>query len=603
MNPVSHYNRLFYGLLLLVIVFFLYCKFPGGKTQLFIHGDGLGYYSYLPATFIYDDGHYEFKWFNEVYTKYYGPGLFENPEDNFMVDYGERRINKYYQGLAFLWMPFFVVAHWFALVTGQAADGFSAPYQTAIGLASLFYILLGLFYVRKLLLLLYNDQFTALIIPGAVLFGSFLFSFAFDVNSHTHSYSYTFISAFLYYLCAFSRSDSNKVYYLLCCLLTFLITVFVRPLNGLILLTVPAFISIQDLKFRKHAKISALVLVVLLVLICMCFFQLSIMYRQTGTLLVYTYTDERFYFERSRFFDALISYHMGLFVYVPLFFISLFGLMYLPKKQRLILPATFFMLVFIYSSWWFWPIVKRGMIDFYAIPAIFLGALVSADKSRLYRAGMGLLIFLCVCWYQFRHFQIRVGALDEWQTTKEMFWTNFWRTTPAQMYPVPMSSVLKSSFCENDFENEKAINGLSDLYSVSGHTSVAIDQIHYIAKVAECAYPDFFKRDEGIKKIRLSFDARFEGEIEALHLFLRIGGKDGAVMKEIAFYINKEQLWFNKWDRREYGCEIDPGWFTNNSEPEMVDVVAWNVKSSGKAYLDNVKIEFFLTDHSFETQK
>src|SRR6476620_5972078 len=115
------HNRIFYAFLVLVAIFFFCRKFSGDASQLFIHGDGLGYYSYLPATFIYGDNDYEFEWFNKVYSKYYGPGLFENPEDNFMVDYGERRINKYYQGLAFLWIPFFVVAHLVANATGLPA--------------------------------------------------------------------------------------------------------------------------------------------------------------------------------------------------------------------------------------------------------------------------------------------------------------------------------------------------------------------------------------------------------------------------------------------------------------------------------------------------
>ena len=62
-----------------------------------------------------------------------------------------RHINFAPLGTALLWSPFYVVAHGVALVTGAAADGFSAPYVAAACYASWLYGGLGLLLVQDAL--------------------------------------------------------------------------------------------------------------------------------------------------------------------------------------------------------------------------------------------------------------------------------------------------------------------------------------------------------------------------------------------------------------------------------------------------------------------
>ena len=101
-----------------------------------IVADGLGYYSYLPATFIYHDHDYQFQWFPEVYKKYY-PSANEDPLNHFMVQYGSRKINLYYPGVALLQLPFFLTGHLVAYLTEQPMDGFSWPYQLFMALSAI----------------------------------------------------------------------------------------------------------------------------------------------------------------------------------------------------------------------------------------------------------------------------------------------------------------------------------------------------------------------------------------------------------------------------------------------------------------------------------
>ena len=146
----NKFDTLFFGFLISIIIVFLFFRPLNSPWHKFIAGDGFGYYSYLPATYIYNDTDYSFKWFNKIYKANYVYESFPNPEDNFLVAYNNKRINKYYQGLSYIWLPFFGVAHLVAKFFNYPADGFSQPYQLFIGFASIFYLIIGLVYLRKI---------------------------------------------------------------------------------------------------------------------------------------------------------------------------------------------------------------------------------------------------------------------------------------------------------------------------------------------------------------------------------------------------------------------------------------------------------------------
>lgn len=120
--------------------------------------DALGYYMYLPATFIYDDVK-ELKWFPEIDSTYHvSGGWFYQaiPLEN-----GQFTC-KYLSGVAIMESPFFAIGHFSAKITGAPQDGFSSPYQYAIMGGALFWFLIGLIFLRKVLLRFFNEQTTAL---------------------------------------------------------------------------------------------------------------------------------------------------------------------------------------------------------------------------------------------------------------------------------------------------------------------------------------------------------------------------------------------------------------------------------------------------------
>ena len=106
-----------------------------------ITSDGIGYYSYLPSTFI----NKEFQTSNDP-----------NHYLNFDKDSTTSQ-NKYFVGSSILMAPFFGLAHiytsvdyWISPTSGYYPNGYSFPYHLAICLAGVFYLLLGLFYIKKI---------------------------------------------------------------------------------------------------------------------------------------------------------------------------------------------------------------------------------------------------------------------------------------------------------------------------------------------------------------------------------------------------------------------------------------------------------------------
>ena len=183
----NKFDTLFFGFLISIILAFLFFRPLNSPWHKFIAGDGFGYYSYLPATYIYKDTDYSFKWFNKIYKANYVYESFPNPEDNFLVAYNNKRINKYYQGLSYIWLPFFGAAHLVAKFFNYPADGFSQPYQLFIGFASIFYLIIGLVYLRKIIYKLFQNNLASTLTPIAIFYGTYLYYYSINLNSQSHT--------------------------------------------------------------------------------------------------------------------------------------------------------------------------------------------------------------------------------------------------------------------------------------------------------------------------------------------------------------------------------------------------------------------------------
>lgn len=141
-----------------------YPKWEKPGTEATISWDVSGCYMYLPAFLIYKDAKKcNFK--ESIIQKYYPTPDFQQAFQHASGNY----VMKYSSGQAIMMLPFFIAGHLFARISSYPADGFSYPYQSAIGLGMLIYAFIGLWYLRKVLLTYFSDTVTAITIAAIVL--------------------------------------------------------------------------------------------------------------------------------------------------------------------------------------------------------------------------------------------------------------------------------------------------------------------------------------------------------------------------------------------------------------------------------------------------
>ncbi len=166
---------------------------PGHKPLKITEWDAFGYYMYLPALGIYHD-HKQLKWLTDIDKKYAvtgGNGWQAQKTEN------GNYVFKYLGGVAVMQAPFFLAAHYYAQHSDYPPDGFSPPYQYALGFGIIFYSLLALLLLRKILLQYFPDTTTAIILLMVALASNYIQYAAVD-SGQSHGYLFVLYAVVMY---------------------------------------------------------------------------------------------------------------------------------------------------------------------------------------------------------------------------------------------------------------------------------------------------------------------------------------------------------------------------------------------------------------------
>jgi len=406
-----------------------------------IQAEGLGYYSYLPAVFIYQDVDFEFA--SQVGPRYYGRDI----RNDFLNPSGDGFVNKYFPGVSLLLLPFFLLAHALALIGAGTPDGYSIIYQYAVGAGAAFWLVFG--FDRSLTLIKEQGIETkqALFAALMLVFCTNLLYNSTSVPSQSHVYSFAGISAaalhFRRWCCGSHQRYRNGVLFFL----FFSLAIAIRPLA---LLTLPAFLffTSHPAQFAKallrqlHRKSA---LWISLVAGMFPLFYVLLWWRiQSGSWLVYSYTGEHFYFSNPHLNDFLFSYRKGWMIYHPVFFLFLLGMIVL-FRQSIKFGISYFLfwlvLVYVHACWWIWtysvPFGQRVMIDYlvFTLPA-FIALLQWASLRSLRRWLMNGLIFLLVIFNLWRTWQYHEGIIPWEYCSRELYFSSIFQTHRQQRYLV-----------------------------------------------------------------------------------------------------------------------------------------------------------------------
>lgn len=333
----------------------------GLNYRLVIQSDGNGYYHY--------------------YESFLGRDTLRNQKENgryLLKTNNGNIVNKYFVGPAFVQSPFVIPVYLYKSIDEDIIDFYDEGFQKAISLAALFYLLLGFWALRKLLKLFNIDDRIIAFTIFALFFGTNLSYYSLIEPSMSHVYSFSFISVFLYLFKDISVNYTKGKTLLLALVLGLML--LIRPVNILIILALPMLFPTftEFWKTKKKLMFSFPTNVLsALILLSLGSIQLLAWYAQTGDFIVWSYSNEGFYFLNPELYKYLFSFRKGLFIYTPFVLISLFVyILGMRKYKYKLFYALGFVLFLFYflSSWWNWyygdSYGSRVVIDYLSIMAL-----------------------------------------------------------------------------------------------------------------------------------------------------------------------------------------------------------------------------------------
>ncbi len=384
-------------LLPVTLLLFLTVNFvwpDGSYRKKTVDGDGKGYYAYLPVILLQHTVD-----FNQALNREKKNRPLEY-SSHYFHKVGAVYVNKYSAGTALMILPFFLTAHIISFLFGFPVDGYSVLYQYAVALAALWWLWVGLFFLRKLLQSYGVMERITVWAALFLLLGTNLFHYAFMEVAFSHVYSYTAITAFLWFSRLLFKSNGKKYTFIAAFALG--IVALIRPVNILIVIALPLVAeNSRILKTRLMGLFGSFKNVLLLSLVFLFAIspQLIINYLQTGNLIVYGYRGEGFDFLHPHLGAFLFSFKKGWLVYTPVMLLLLPATIALWRQSKLMFYGfVLFLLVLIYtfSSWWNWyygdGFGMRPMVEYYGLFALVIALWV----DRLKPFAKRLLLFAVI---------------------------------------------------------------------------------------------------------------------------------------------------------------------------------------------------------------
>jgi len=400
-----------------------------------IQWDVIDYYGYLPAAFIYHDITLQFKDHYQGHKKFVFWAK-KTATGNYVF--------KMTMGVSVMLSPFFFIANEAAGPLGYNTGGYSLPYRFAIVIAALFYLLLGLIFLARVLRFYFSETVTALTVL-AIGLGTNLFWYSTFEPGMSHVYSFFLVSVFLYLTILWHRR------------ITIMRTIFIglviglltliRPVNILMVLffifydvkSIAGFKNKFSLFWQKRIHILLMILAGFVVLLPQFIYWKTV----TGHWVYYSYGREGFFFLHPQIINVLFSFRKGWFVYTPVMFFAVIGTYFLFKNyKQFFLPVLLLFIVYLYvvSSWWCWwyggSLGQRELIDIYPVMALPLAAMlhwIGSQKTRLAYPAT-LLLLASVLLGAFYNVQYYYGSIHWDSMTKAAWLDSFGRIHPSSRF-------------------------------------------------------------------------------------------------------------------------------------------------------------------------
>ena len=473
-NSKKLFGRLFFLFLILISIFLTYyCHKKSGyynwKSE--IWADKAGYYIYLPSFFMY---HFDASKCPENIDEKVGYGFIIDRENN-------KILTKYTYGVAALVSPFFILARIVSPVFQAPGEGgFGPMFHFMVNMAAIFYLILGLFFLKKFLEYYFKFALTYILLL-LVYAGTNLLFYSVSDTLMSHVYSFFLFTVFLYSMKKYLEEPGKWLYFILLSV-AFGMTVLIRPTNGILILLFFFWdcLNREDIMKRIRLFFRPERLVVFLAVLFIIFLPQMIYWKYShGTFITWTYANEGFTnWNHPKILELWFSTISGLFLYSPLVLLMIVGMIIMIIRK---IPngwlslVLFFLISYIFSSWYCWyfgcSYGQRSFVEYYSVFIIPLGFFILEIPKIMNHFFKNLLILLIVA---FSYYNVKmILEFEKCFFGSTWDWAQFGRQLDkAHIF----SSYQKEWSFKNDFENGAIsyTNRISDTIHRSGMHSLQI---------------------------------------------------------------------------------------------------------------------------------
>jgi hypothetical protein len=424
--------------------------------------DALGYYMYLPATFIYHDLR-ELNWFNEIDNKYnLSGGYFYQAQKAGNGNY----FFKYLGGVALMEMPAFFTAHALTFITGHPPDGFSMPYQYSIVILVLAMNILALFFLRKVLLKYFNDSVTALALLLLLLASNYLQYVSIE-SAMSHAFIFPLYVGLIHSTLKWHERPSR--FWASATGMIIGLAAISRP-TEIIMVFIPLLWGMEN---REAAK-SKWIMVgkhKSHIVYAMIFGFIAVL----PQLIYWKYTTGSFIFDvgskwdfLSPHFRVLFGFEKGWFIYTPVAILFIYGLFFIRKFPFRKAVITFCLLnIYIIISWHDWRYGAsyscRALVQSYPVLALALGAFIQHTWNRRMRYLIGGIGFYLIIVNLFQIDQYSKGIIHYDDMNRKYYGRIYLDPNPA---PLDMSLLDTDEILDDpgDYERKNLFFSDSSVY-------------------------------------------------------------------------------------------------------------------------------------------
>lgn len=597
--------------LLLLIIVISSIKFRNPQNNI-LSWDVFGAYLYLPATFIYDDPTIkDLSWVENINSTYNNAATLYQ----FSPTSEGRNIIRFSPGIAIMMSPFFMLGHGYALLTDDPADGFSDPYQNAIILAGFLYAIIGLIFLRKILLKYLSDGVTAITLAVLCISSNFFFFITYG-NDIPHVYAFT-LNILIIWLTIRWHEDHKKKYAILLGLILGLAVI--SRISEVLMVIVPVLWGIYNWdSFIKKLKLIFQYRIHVLLLVLAGFIavlpQLFYWKLASGGWLYWAYDDpgSSIDFYNPRFLWVLFSFRKGFFIYAPVMIFSIIGFYFLfRKKKEIFIPLLLVSLFHIYLIACFSSLVAygwRAFIELYAVLVIPLAFFIDAlqNSKRWVRFPVYTLIFALTVINIMQAWQIKVEIIDGYRMTREYYFRVFLKTSVTEedkkyLLVERPSSVLETLTNEEDFNRsvvkhfdfEKLIAGdeqhYDTTYAYTGSMSFRMDGTREYSPTLRKEYREISDSDYGwVRASVWVYPTADPIDNEAILIVAFKHRGKNYKYKDFSMNGDSVNLKLNQWNLITADYMIPE----LLSHSDKLEVYVW-YKGEENIWIDDLKIEFF----------